>query len=503
MGSDIIPLIAIYGPAALFFIYFGFGVSRAHKHYSSVTDPKDKRTYKLFLSMQYAVGMVIAVLLIVFYYVDTCGRCMIQGTIERVPEGNIVTPQEVRSDIYMNSSAHTMRKDLSFNWIIRKQKEFSSIGVVSFSLGAPASTPGQEICDITIDYKREYERGLVKVNWDRKNKKATLIHNNKETILDVQCDADTTTTDPINLSERSWRRPTSSAGGGSFLVTTAYAKTINEEEIAKNGDLLLDYSPAMRLQAKRTLIELGERALPWAFGTLEDTGKTVQQRLSALSLIINIMNVHKDIALSKEQLEVLVSVAAGTVTDLHVGSMYLLKNNMSSLNLDVLQYVSSILDQALETDDRVLIASYAWIKAELLYKLGVISKDKYGDTSLQDTKPIDDAIAYFESAWDLRKHAYNNDARFLIALWGWGNALHDLAWMKRLPLNDKDPNTRFEPKKNRKLDNKLIDNAVNKFKEFVAAYEQSRNKESYLYGTHLDKAKRYITDPDWRHLRGD
>lgn len=499
MTVDIIPMIAVYGPAALFFVYFFYGVSRAHKHYREVAE-SEKKTYKYYIFLQYFVAGGIAIIIIVSHIWYTCERCIVQGSIEKVPRKNVVTPHEANSNIYMNEVVHSVRDDLNYKWIIKKKREHFAIGEVIFSLGSRSPSANTKLCEIVIKYKREYELSPVKISWNDNEKQATLIHKGEKTLLQVNCEGDTIDTEPPSLSGSNESSALQGAVVSSFFVQTAYAEALSDEDIAQHGELLLDYNPALRVKAKRTLIDLGVRALPWAFSTLANSNNTVQQRLSALSLIINITSAQKNLMLSQEQLEILVEVASGSVSELHMGSIYLLKNNVENENYDVLAYVSSLLDQALVQHNEEQAASYAWVKAELLYKIGIISKDKYGDTSLQDLKPIDNAIAHFEDAWELRKYAHKNHARFLIALWGWGNALHDLAWTKRLPLNDQDPNTVFEPKKNRKVDPQLISNAKEKFKEFIQEYDMLEDKSNYLYKDHIERANRYVLNPDWKHL---
>jgi hypothetical protein len=272
-----------------------------------------------------------------------------------------------------------------------------------------------------------------------------------------------------------------------WLVASAHAETAFDDrqfEVRLQAD-----DPIVRQEARASLAKYGEAAVPWINKTLSE-GKMPYRLNLGILVALGAMDPKPRSQLSDKTFAAIVSSVASPDKSLHAAArkvLVLTANQTPDRSRPILDLVESSLagPAAAKEPGKALISEAA---REVFYNYGIGQKDLFGEHPKSDGARIDEAVAYFKKAWDLRTNAPEADrAPYAKALFGWGLALSDRWTLERNADGARNPATQQA--------------AVAKFKEFVAAIDALPDGATYPWPDHVAKAKKYIRDPRPESLR--
>ncbi len=276
-----------------------------------------------------------------------------------------------------------------------------------------------------------------------------------------------------------------------FLLPSAFAEGNASERIEDVMAMLYDFDPGIRVTGYDKLVELRGQALPWILETMDNEDEPLQVRLAAISALLAMPD--KDLKqFTPADVAKVVALTADPEEAFRGRAIRFLVKHRNKADWNILGALQRQLAEAEAKAQERTMAWTARAKMEVLYNLGVGRKDAYSKKKIRNLKPIEDAVALFAEAWELRKYAYGDDIYFIKPLYGWGHTLHDKAFFYRAAPDGSIPKA-FN--KEFKQDPELVKASQDKFQEFLDAYDKCQDKDLYPHPHQLEKARKYIENP--------
>lgn len=272
--------------------------------------------------------------------------------------------------------------------------------------------------------------------------------------------------------------------GDRFSPRSAYAQeAFSADDTAKRLESRRRHT---REKAVAELARQGKQALAWMEKVLLSRVNRYRLRLGVIEALNRMVDIRAD-DLSRSAIAALIHDTAHYNHALRRESRRFLVKHAGE---KVEKIFDQILEEVRETSHPGRSALFhagliARTGLDLLFERGMREIARYAGAREEDRRHLQNGIAAFQKAWGLRSIASaRNRYLFPKALYGWGYALEERAWIERGPSAPPRPG--------------LVRAAQDKYKEFMDRVLHEDPRQEYPYREHLYQADLYRESPKVR-----
>jgi hypothetical protein len=381
-------------------------------------------------------------------------------------------------------------RDVHYDWKIVQNKPFEAGDKYIFLLGPASLDTTESGYECSFVYQDDFAGKKVEIKFNKEDINESYYEcGNVHKKLHCERVGSGAVLDEANSQEEEKTGATSKILD--FLLPSAFAEGNASEQIEDVIAMLYDFDPGIRVTGYDKLVELQGKALSWILETMDNEDEPLQVRLAAISALLAMPD--KDLRqFTDSDVAKVVALTADPEEAFRVRAIRFLIKHRKKTDWNIPGVLQRQLAEAEAKGQERTMAWTARAMMEVLYNLGVGRKDAYSKKRIRNLKPIEDAVALFAEAWELRRYAYGDDIYFIKPLYGWGHALHDKAFFYRAAPDGSIPR---EFNKEFKQDPELVKAARDKFQEFLDAYDKCQDKDLYPHPHQLEKARKYIDNP--------
>ena len=457
--EDWVKLLYTYGPFGLLVIFMFVGERLAR---SAVKDPgvNKKVSVTIYAANWAVIFVLMAFALSAWYRLTFNTEYTIRGTLSHLQATETLATRD--NNLYL-SRRYGPGGTFDYAWRLITEKRLQEGDHVPFlqELGTPEI---EKTRSYSLPIHEDFYKQDVALNYDRQHDKLMLKHVGSEEELR-----------PEEIEAKREGEPPRL-----FFVWSVEAQAAQQN--APISERLEATDPIIRQQARQ---ELGQQTQQhWQFieEALANPSASYRVKLG----VITALNTNKCADLRR-----LSPAAFGTVIRASGDPDPTLRSvSRGCLVSQASPAVDVGLDNALRAagGNGANSGELARTQLEVLYALGIASKDRYGSRQAQDQGEFDRAVNYFRKAWELQAKANAADrVVFAKALYGWGLALHDRSWI------DRDVSHQRKPAN--------VKAAQDKFSEFLTAVQNSGQPSAYPYPQQIRRAEAYLKRPDPESLQ--